>query len=421
MKVESFLERPRVAVGEAAVGWILRVTGEAGASTRIPINLALVIDVSGSMAGEKLARVKQAARWVVEHLQPTDTVSVVAFEADVRVVVPARAVGDRQPILDGIASLQAGGGTNLSGGWSEGVFQVQRHHRRQAANRVILLTDGEANRGVIDPAKLCAVARQACVGDSQPVSTTTVGVGQRFHEDLLLDMAKEGGGAFYYVASAASIGDCFQTELASVGELIAQNVTLELKPAPWVKELKQLTSHPARWEGEDHVFTVRLGDLSAGGTRQAGLELQAVTEEVADEWPLLAGTLRWLDLSGETPQPRQQSVRVGVAVGAEASAVDATVERELAVLRIARARRKAIRLADARQLDEALAVLGLARQAAQQGLLSSDGRVADHLASLARLERVLRDEPGSYGPLTQSRKEAVSETYHMSTATLYLR
>ena len=419
--IDTTVERSRILPHQpTTLGWVVRASGGEQARRRVPLNLSLVIDVSGSMGGGKLARAQEAATWILSQLGPQDTVSVVSFASDVRVVVPATTMLDArlEVIAGAVAGLSAHGGTNLSGGWSEGVYQVQRRHQAGAANRVILLTDGAANQGVTQPVKLCGMVRQAGQDGAQPVSTSTVGVGAGFEEDLLLAMAKEGRGAFHYAADAGGIADSFADELTTAGQLIAQNVTLELRPAPGVQQIRQLSGHPATWDAQERLLTIRLGDVSAGTYRQAGVEFVVDDCAATAELPVLSGVVRWLDLGEEGACHREQRLRASVAVDPELEAPDPAVVHELAVLRLGRARRKALRHADAGRIDLALGVLTLARAAAGQSLVGADARAQEHLAGLARLERLLRHEPQSYGAGTVARKQAMTETYHAGSATI---
>src|SRR6478752_6448249 len=163
------------------VGMLVTLSADAP-TQRPPINVALVLDRSGSMSGTPLAAAREAAARFASFLTGHDRLSIVAFDDQVRTI---------------FGPVQAGGSTNLSGGWLKGRKLVEKD-LVEGTNRVVLLTDGQANVGVIDPAKLVGLAQ---AGVAKGVSTTCIGFGAGFNEDLLEPMASAGAGNYWYVES----------------------------------------------------------------------------------------------------------------------------------------------------------------------------------------------------------------------------
>jgi Ca-activated chloride channel family protein len=122
-----------------------------GAEQRPPVNLSIVLDKSGSMAGDKLDKAKTAALHLLDRLRPDDLVSVIAYDSGVRVLVPTTRVADRHRISSAILGLDASGSTALFAGVSKGIGEVRRYLRGNQVNRVILLSDGQANVGPASP------------------------------------------------------------------------------------------------------------------------------------------------------------------------------------------------------------------------------------------------------------------------------
>src|SRR5579872_3347192 len=116
--------------------------GGGGAQARMPLNFALVLDHSGSMKGAKLRAVKDAVKLVVNSMMPSDYVSVVVFDDNVRVVVPAQPASDKAGITTLIEGIRDGGGTAMSLGMSVGLTELRKHASPATVNRMILLTDG---------------------------------------------------------------------------------------------------------------------------------------------------------------------------------------------------------------------------------------------------------------------------------------
>lgn len=239
---------------------LLRIEGEARRdAARTPLNLALVLDRSGSMGGGKLEAVKRAARDLVLRLHPDDRVSVVAFDDEVRTVARAGTGPEQAGLVAALMALQPGGSTNLSGGWLQGRALVQEHWAEEGVNRVILLTDGLANQGITDPAtlrRLCGQALECRVG------TTTVGVGAGFDENLLAEMAEAGGGASYYIERLDQAAGVFDEELEGLLSIAAQNLSVRLLPRDAVSVSTVHHTYPSSVDA-DGALVVSLGDLYA--------------------------------------------------------------------------------------------------------------------------------------------------------------
>ena len=122
-----------------------------------PLNLALVIDTSGSMAQEgKLAMVKTALHRMLDRLRPGDRFALISYNSTSRVCLPSEAVEDMQRARQVIDALQPGGSTNIAAGLAEGYRQIHSHFNATGINRVFLLSDGLANVGETSPVRLAA-------------------------------------------------------------------------------------------------------------------------------------------------------------------------------------------------------------------------------------------------------------------------
>jgi Ca-activated chloride channel family protein len=189
---------------------------------RPPQALALVIDRSGSMAGRPLEEAKRCAEYVLGKLRPTDAVALVKFDNRVQRLWPAVALGDGAPQRAAIAGIHAGGNTNLHGGWKEGADALV-DVAGQGLKRVILLSDGQANEGVTDPAEIAA---QSAAWVSKGITTSTYGLGNSFNEELMVAMARAGAGNHYYGDTADDLMEPFQQELELLGNLCLRDLRL---------------------------------------------------------------------------------------------------------------------------------------------------------------------------------------------------
>jgi uncharacterized protein YegL len=191
-----------------------------------PINLALVIDRSGSMAdSDKISRVKAALLVLVSQLRDTDFLSIVVFDSEAQVLLPACSLVNRETIKQLIRQIEPSGSTNIHAGLMLGYQEARKNYRKDATNRVILLTDGIANRGVTEPQK---IAQDSLRFNDEGIDLSTIGVGLDLNKDLLRELAKSGRGLFHFVADAQDIEKVFITELQSLISPVANEPKVDI-------------------------------------------------------------------------------------------------------------------------------------------------------------------------------------------------
>ena len=226
---------------------------------RPPLNLALVIDRSGSMAdGGKIDYAMQAARLVVENLSERDIVSVIAFNQEATVLSPAGLAVNRTFLNHRLDEVVPDGRTNLSAGLLEAFAQIDGMASEGQIKRAIVLTDGKANQGVTDVdglRRLVDSARRRGIGVS------TMGCGEEFDEQVLMALADAGGGRYTYIRSPEQIPDAMSAELGGLLHVMAQNVTVEVTARTGLDITGVdgwLIAEPSR------SFTFNLGDVREG-------------------------------------------------------------------------------------------------------------------------------------------------------------
>lgn len=322
---------------------------------RRPLNVALVIDRSGSMAGAPLRYALQAASDFVDRLTADDRLSIVVYDDHVNTLLEAALVTDKSAIKKVLQGVRAGGLTNLSGGWLRGCELVARHKTDQHVNRVLLLTDGQANNGITNSAVLIKTASTKA---EEGITTTTLGFGNHFEEDLLIGMARAANGNFYFIQSLDDAADVFGIELDSLKAIAAQNLTVTLTPlgGAVIADVLSLARQEPQADGR---MVLNLGDVHENEDKPLGLQVQLRA--------LPAGGHQLLHIAYRADAIRNGNIEaisgehtVQVTAGpieAVAAASDGGVMLDLARLRIARDKERAVDLADAGKHAEAEALL----------------------------------------------------------------
>lgn len=253
---------------------------------RPPINLGLALDRSGSMSGGgKLRHAREAAAFAVEQLLPTDRVSVTIFDDVVETIVPSTPATDKARIVARIRAVEPGGSTALFDAWAAAARQVETTLNGEGLNRVLLLSDGLANVGLSSPS---AIAEQVRAARQRGVTTTTLGVGDDYNEDLMEGMARAGDGNYYFVETSRQLADLFQTELHGLMATAGREVELALEPrngAAVVEVLNELER-----TGEGHL---RLANLVVGMPLEVVLKLTVPAAAVVTE--VLRVRLGWTE------------------------------------------------------------------------------------------------------------------------------
>ena len=304
---------------------------------RSPINVALVLDRSGSMGGEKIMLARKAVERALEMLHPDDRFSLVVYDNVVDVLMESAfcTADTRREALKRLAQIDARGSTDLSSGWLSGCEQVARFLESGAIGRCLLLTDGLANQGITDADQLVQHAHEL---RQRGIVTSTFGVGADFDERLLQRMADAGAGHFYFIESAVQISDLLTSELGEALEVVARAVTVAAE-APAGVRVELLNPWPTQGNGNGVVVT--LGDVVSAQeislvfkvTLPAGAEGSAITVafRAADQDGPIAGASavqEWVLASRDAnkEQPRELAVDEAVANIYAARARDLALE-----------------------------------------------------------------------------------------------
>lgn len=237
-------------------------------TARPPVNVAIVLDRSGSMQGPKLENAKLAAKEALQHLGADDIVSVITFDSQVDVVVPATKLTDRDQVMKAIDTITARGNTALFGGVSKGAEELRKFKNPRQVNRVILLSDGQANVGPSTPDEL---GRLGVSFSKEGITVTTLGLGLDYNENLMAQLASASDGNHAFINNPGELAEVFNRELGDVLSVVAQDLRIVIRCPENVRPVRVLGR-----EANIHGGTVEvaMNQLRARQDKYALLEVE---------------------------------------------------------------------------------------------------------------------------------------------------
>ncbi|HEY9855604.1 MAG TPA: VWA domain-containing protein [Stenomitos sp.] len=363
---------------------------------RPPLNLGLVMDRSGSMSGDKLRFAKDAAAYLVGQLTRTDRVSVTIFDDDVEVVLPSMLADNPTGIQKVIAAIRTGGSTDLYEGWRQGSEQVKQFHDSNRLNRVILLSDGQANVGETNPDTIASKVHRLM---EKGISTSTMGVGDDYNEDLLEAMARSGDGNYYYIQSPDELPSIFRVELQGLSALVGQRVSLGIRGLNGVLVADVLNDFDRTSTGN-----FKLPNLIHGG--KVSLVVRLKVPPVTDVTELCSIRLAYDEPQATERHSEITKLELGSVPFGQLDEFprNEEVERATALLMAARARKEAVRHLDHGNFAAARSTLNAARDV--MACLPMSFEVHEEMSMLTDLEQDL-----DAGDVDRLRKKATFQSY----------
>lgn len=359
-------------------------------TSRLPINLCLVLDRSTSMQGMRLQQVKEATRQIIDRLNPDDSLSLVVFSDRAEVVLPAQRGFDKALAKSVASTIQANGGTEMLQGLLAGLKELNHHRTSSSVNHIILLTDGQTygdEAGCLEHAKLAS---------HNQISLTTMGIGADWNENLLDQMASASGGSSVYIDSPKKVVDIFKETIRNLSTVVARELTMSINPALNVtlKEGFQITPHIRRLDMQGEKMM--LGPLGTDQGKTLLLEFR-VNRETTPAKKRLARVTVDGDVPGQTNRRNWEWAEIYaefVPKIEQQSAIPSTIVTALGKLAIFKMQEKAMtdlengqigaatqrletmatRLLNLGETDLARAALLEAGRLARTGDLSAEGR-----------------------------------------------
>lgn len=358
------------------------------ADSRPRLNLSIVLDRSGSMGGEKIHEAREAAKFCVDNLSSSDRVGAVVFDDRVSELFESQLAVNKQDLKSRIDTVRCGGSTDLHEAWRRGGIQVGQNIDPAAINRVILVTDGQANIGVTDIGTI--IAHTAGLAERR-VSTTTIGIGRDFNEELLVPMAEAGRGNAWHVRHSRDMRRIFEVEMNGLAAQVATDVYLQITPRSGARVVEVLNDLEM-----DDSGRLKLPNLTAGCPLDIIVRLSVpacssgTTMDIAEF--VLSYTAQADSASEVVSSVYASSFEEEDVVMAEPA--DPRVERACRLLLNARLMREMNDRIDRGDRDGAHQVLACAARSTRGSYSAAPSKeLAEELESLRRLEEMLEDDP----------------------------
>ncbi len=284
-------------------------------------NVAIVLDKSGSMQGEKIERAREAAIDAVRLLSSRDIVSVVTYDSTVQVLVPATRLTDPEDVIEKIRSITAGGNTALFGGVSKGAAEVRKFLSSDRFSRIILLSDGLANVGPSAPGELGDLGASLL---KENISVTTLGLGLGYNEDLMAQLAARSGGNHYFIEQASELATIFRNEFDDVLSVVAQKIDVTITVPEGIRPVRVLGNN-ADIQGQQIV--TRMAAVYSEQNRFVVMELELPPSEADSRLDLASVVVTYTNM--QTHEDDRLSGSTSVTFSHSDEAIQASLNRSV--------------------------------------------------------------------------------------------
>ncbi len=273
LEVTATLDRGYLAAGSLENVWMDVAIKAAGVQTRAPLAAVLVIDRSGSMSGDKIDDARQAAERFVQGMTDGDMLAIVTYGSDVSVDLPFVTLDSaaKTRALGIVRRIEEGGGTNIDGGLLAAKSQLAAANLAGKVARVVLVSDGRPTEG---DRRVATLTGHTGALRATGVTTSTIGLGLDYNEDLMEAMAVDGGGRYHYLKNGSQMAQVLDAELQHGRNVVASNVKLHL-PRALAAGLNVLGAPGQKDVGNTDKLVVDVGDLAAGEERHVLVKIDA--------------------------------------------------------------------------------------------------------------------------------------------------
>jgi Ca-activated chloride channel family protein len=351
-------------------------------SRHAPMNLAVVLDRSGSMQGAKIEKARQAACVAIDQLASDDYFSLVIFDNVTELFIPPERVGDerhREALKERIDHIRARGSTAIYAGVKLGAEQLRKNFDKERVNRVILLSDGIANIGPSRTSDLAALGRDL---RRDGISVSTVGLGDDYNEDLMTALAEASDANYYYVKDAEKLPAVFAEELGAARSIVARGIIIRITVPEGVR-LREIMGRP-EIDCSGRTVEIQMPEYF-GGDKRRFLARCAVEKTASEPLDVAMVDLKYESSEGVHAAPQQQNARISFTDEEPKAAASSRVEvgKDIAIMQNCLAKEKAVKLADEGRVDEAAKVLRM------QAVVNSSAATPAQVPNIAEENRKL--------------------------------
>jgi len=393
-----------------------------GQPKRAPLNLAIVLDRSGSMQGKKLENAKAAIVQVVQSLASTDVLHLVSYGSDVTTIFENGSMAEREKLIEQIKAIETNGCTNLWGGMERGaqllVAHQQEHQKEiEFASRLFLFSDGLVNEGIQD--KKVIQNKTSEIYQLHRVQVSAFGVGNDFDEELMKGIAEYGNGAYFFIEGADAIPAFVSFALKYTLETLASNAVVKVRGinAGLVKKFYS--------EHHDLLKGARLGDLRADNVRTVLLQMEVRGDVTEAEQDVLSCELTFKKKDAEEEKEVETSIVKTVTLRFTNDAEDVETARDpdvvvkVVVQQTGEIDKEMVKVLDGKGNGKTKAAIELLEKQVEllEGVVDIDNNVLEGKNKIASLlekaEKSLKDLR-ERGATKEARKEAHHRGYMKS-------
>ncbi|PVH35563.1 hypothetical protein PAHAL_7G214500 [Panicum hallii] len=350
-------------------------------SSRAPVDLVTVLDVSGSMAGTKLTLLKQAMGFVVQHLRSSDRLSVIVFSSTAQRLFPLRRMSHhgRQQALQAINSLGSGGGTNIADALKKAVKVIEDRSYKNSVCSIILLSDGQDTYSISSNSQGTSAACRSLVPSSilnehHMVPLHAFGFGADHDSDTLHSIAEASGGTFSFIEDEGVMQDAFAQCIGGLLSVSVQEMHLSMKcidPGVQLRSIK-CGSYPSRVARDGRSGSVDIGHLYADEERD--ILLSVTVPKSSEQTSLLRVTCAYKDpVTNATIKIEGDEVKIKRPTSTLSEPVSIEVDRERNRIQAASSIESARAAAERGALSEAVTILEDCRRVLSQSFASQNG------------------------------------------------
>jgi Ca-activated chloride channel family protein len=310
---------------ETNVDVVVKIVTAESSSTRAPLNLAIVLDRSGSMqSGGKLVNAKAAIQRVVRSLAANDIVHFVVYGSAVKVIFENGSLDEAEKLCQDIAAVKTSGSTNLSGGLQAGVECVKKHAKDTYQNRVFLFSDGLANEGIVKHDELFAMVSK--LYDDSGIKISAFGLGKDFDEELMKGVAECAAGTYFFIEGSKAIDKFVSIALGGVLTAVGSDAVLELFcDNSDVSDLSKIYAY--------QMGAVKLGDLTENNIRQVIANIRVKPQPNNDSLVVFRSVLTYTPTSGGDRVVLSNVLSLKIVDSVQSLVIDEEVELAVAIAR----------------------------------------------------------------------------------------